>query len=220
MPSRHCETLEGLAPQGAGSQRSFVIEESLKLPDLDALTAIIEPEAKALGFDLVRVKWIKGDEPTLQIMAERPETRQLVIDDCAALSHRISDKFDALEEQGQDPIEEAYRLEVSSPGIDRPLTRLKDFSDWAGHEARVVLHEAAEGRMQVRGDLAGVDGETITIEDRKHGSISFDFSNIATAKLLLTDRLIASTAPINSDGADEVEAETINDPDQQEDENG
>lgn len=179
---------------------------------MDALTALIEPEANALGFDLVRVKWIKGDEPTLQVMAERPETRQLVIDDCAALSRRISDKFDEL-----DPIEEAYRLEVSSPGIDRPLTRLKDFADWTGHEARVVLHEAADGRMQVRGDLAGVDCEMITIQDRKHGRIEFAFSNIATAKLLLTDRLIASTAPINSDGADEVEAEPINDPDLQED---
>ncbi len=182
------------------------------MPDLDALTALIEPEAKALGFDLVRVKWINSDEPTLQVMAERPETRQLIIDDCAALSRRISDKFDEL-----DPIEEAYRLEVSSPGIDRPLTRLKDFADWAGHEARVVLHEAADGRMQVRGDLVGADGDTITIEDRKHGRIQFAFSNIATAKLLLTDRLIAATAPINSDGADEVEAEPINDPDLQED---
>ena len=181
------------------------------MPDLEALTALIEPEAKALGFDLVRVKWIGGDDPTLQIMAERPDTRQLVIDDCAALSHRISDKFDEI-----DPIEEAYRLEVSSPGIDRPLTRLKDFSDWAGHEARVVLHEAAEGRMQVRGYLVGAEGETITIDDRKHGRIAFEFSNVATAKLLLTDRLIASTAPINSDGADEVDAEPITE-DQQED---
>jgi ribosome maturation factor RimP len=181
------------------------------LSDLFALTALIEPEAKALGLHIVRVKWIKGDEATLQVMAERPETRQLVIDDCAALSHRISDKFDEL-----DPIEEAYRLEVSSPGIDRPLTRLKDFSDWNGHEARVIVQEAVEGRLQLRGDLAGVEGETITIEDRKHGRIKFAFSNIATAKLLLTDRLIASTAPINTDGADEIEDETITE-DQQED---
>jgi ribosome maturation factor RimP len=175
------------------------------------ITALIETEASALGFDLVRVKWMAGDEPTLQVMAERPETRQLVIDDCAALSHRISDKFDEV-----DPIEEAYRLEVSSPGIDRPLTRLKDFSDWLGHEARVVLQEAVDGRMQVRGDLSGVDGETITIEDRKHGRIEFAFTNIATAKLLLTDRLIASTAPVYADGADEIDNETITE-DQQED---
>jgi ribosome maturation factor RimP len=181
------------------------------LSDLAALTALIETEAKALGLDIVRVKWIKGDEPTLQVMAERPETRQLVIDDCAALSHRISDKFDEL-----DPIEEAYRLEVSSPGIDRPLTRLKDFSDWNGHEARIIVQEAVDGHLQLRGDLSGVDGEMIAIEDRKHGRLLFAFSNIVTAKLLLTDRLIASTAPVNADGADEIEDETITE-DQQED---
>lgn len=175
------------------------------------ITALIETEATALGFELVRVKWMAGDEPTLQVMAERPETRQLVIDDCAELSRRISDKFDEL-----DPIEEAYRLEVSSPGIDRPLTRHKDFADWTGHEARIILQEAVDGRLQVRGDLVGIDGDTITIEDRKHGTIQFSFSNIATAKLLLTDRLIASTAPVNTDGADIIEDETIIE-DQQED---
>lgn len=181
------------------------------MPDLDALTAIIEPEAKALGLVLVRVKWMKGEDPTLQIMAERPETRQLVIEDCAELSRRISDKFDEL-----DPIEEAYRLEVSSPGIDRPLTRIGDFSDWVGHEARVVLHEAVDGRMQVRGNLVGAEGDIIAIDDRKHGRIEFDFSNIATAKLLLTDRLIASTAPVKSDGADEIEQDETTE-DEQED---
>jgi ribosome maturation factor RimP len=181
------------------------------VPDLDALIAIIEPEAKTLGLALVRVKWMKGDEPTLQIMAERPETRQLVIEDCAELSRRISDKFDEL-----DPIEEAYRLEVSSPGIDRPLTRIGDFSDWVGHEARVVLQQAVDGRMQVRGDLVGADGDIITIDDRKHGRINFDFSNIATAKLLLTDRLIASTAPVKSDDADEIEQDETTEDEQEE----
>jgi ribosome maturation factor RimP len=179
------------------------------LPDLDALTALIEPEAAALGLSLVRVKWFKGDEPALQVMAERPDTRQLVIEDCAALSRRISDRFDEL-----DPIEEAYRLEVSSPGIDRPLTRLQDFTDWSGHEARVVVHEAVDGRMQLRGDLVGVDGSDISIDDRKHGRIIFTFDNIATAKLLLTDRLIAATAPIKTDGADAIENDEIPEDDQ------
>jgi ribosome maturation factor RimP len=181
----------------------------LKLPDLDALTAIIEPEAAALGLALVRVKWFKGDEPALQIMAERPDTRQLVIEDCAALSRRISERFDEL-----DPIEEAYRLEVSSPGIDRPLTRLADFTDWAGHDARVVLTEAVEGRLQYRGVLIGADGTSITVEDKKFGQVSFAFDNIATAKLLLTDRLIAATAPIKIDGADAIEADDIPEDDQ------
>ncbi len=175
------------------------------MPDLTKLAAIIEPEAKALGFDLVRVAWFdKGgegsDEPTLQVMAERPDTRQLVIDDCAALSHRISDKFDAL-----DPIEEAYRLEVSSPGIDRPLTRLKDFADWAGHEAKVEVHEAIANQKRFRGDLLAVDGEVVSITDRTGATHNIAFSNIQSAKLVLTDRLIASTAPLESAGVDEIE---------------
>jgi ribosome maturation factor RimP len=177
------------------------------MPDLNKLSAIIEPEAKALGFDLVRVAWFDrggegSDEPTLQVMAERPDTRQLVIDDCAALSHRISDLFDEL-----DPIEEAYRLEVSSPGIDRPLTRLKDFTDWAGHEAKIEVNEPIENQKRFRGDLVGAESDVISITDRTGVVHSIDFSNIQSAKLVLTDRLIASTAPLNSDGADEIDQE-------------
>ena len=187
------------------------VQERLNLPDLNTLTALIAPEAEALGFALVRVAWFEtggqgSDEPTLQVMAERPDTRQLGIDDCAALSHRISDKFDEL-----DPIVEAYRLEVSSPGIDRPLTRLADFTDWAGHVVKVELAEPMDGRKNIRGDIVGVDGDNIHVDDRKSGRLTFAFSNMGSAKLLLTDRLIASTAPINSDGADEVEADPIHD---------
>lgn len=181
------------------------------MPDLNKLTALIAPEAEALGFALVRVAWFEtggqgSDEPTLQVMAERPDTRQLGIDDCAALSFRISDKFDEL-----DPIVEAYRLEVSSPGIDRPLTRLADFTDWAGHEVKVELVEPMDGRKNIRGDIVGVDGDNVHVNDRKSGRLTFAFPNMGSAKLLLTDRLIASTAPINSDGADDVEAEPIHD---------
>ncbi|MET0374739.1 MAG: ribosome maturation factor, partial [Rhizorhabdus sp.] len=112
------------------------------MADIAALTKLIEPEAQALGLALVRVAFFGGkSDPTLQVMAERPDTRQLVIADCEALSRRISDKFDEL-----DPIEEAYRLEVSSPGIDRPLTRIKDYSDWAGFDARIKLAEPLDGR--------------------------------------------------------------------------
>jgi ribosome maturation factor RimP len=179
------------------------------MPDLDKLAAIIEPEAKALGFDLVRLAWFDrggdgSDEPTLQVMAERPETRQLVIDDCAALSHRISDLFDEL-----DPIEEAYRLEVSSPGIDRPLTRLRDYSDWAGHEAKIEVIEPIENQKRFRGDLLGVEGGVVSITDRTDVTHAIAFSNIISAKLVLTDRLIASTAPLNSVGADEIDETTL-----------
>src|SRR3546814_11462262 len=90
-------------------------------------------------------------------MAERPDTRQLTIDDCADLSRRISDRLDALEEAGEDPIDGAYRLEVSSPGIDRPLTRPADFADWAGPEAKLALKEKRDGRQAFNGEPAGLD---------------------------------------------------------------
>ncbi len=175
------------------------------MTDLARLTDLIEPEAAALGLSLVRVKFFGGrSDPTLQVMAERPDTRQLVIEDCAELSRRISDRLDALEAEGKDPIEGAYRLEVSSPGIDRPLTRLNDFADWAGHEARLTLTEPVEGRKQLTGDLVGVEGTAVTIDVRKHARMTVDFAQIADAKLLLTDRLIAATQPLSTEGADKI----------------
>lgn len=176
------------------------------MADAAALTALIEPEARALGFDLVRVMLFGGgDDLTLQVMAERPETRQLNIDDCAALSRRVSDLLDVLESKGQDPIDGAYRLEVSSPGIDRPLTRLKDYADWAGHEARIGLVEpTADGRKQYKSILAGIDGETVLLDDPKSGRHTVEFSNIASAKLVLTDALISATVPLSTEGADDI----------------
>ena len=178
------------------------------MQDTPDLTALIAPEAEALGFDLVRVKLFGGKgDLTLQVMAERPDTRQLTIDDCADLSRRISDVLDALEAEGRDPISEEYRLEVSSPGIDRPLTRLKDFADWAGHEARVVLAAPIDGRKVLTGLLKGVSGNMITIYVATKGEMELPFSAVGTAKLLLTDALIAATRPLSMDGADEIEDE-------------
>lgn len=171
--------------------------------DIAALTQLIEPEVKALGFDLVRVKLFgAGDERTLQIMAERRDTRQLVIEDCAALSRRLSDVFDEV-----DPIKEAYRLEVSSPGIDRPLTRLHDFSDWAGFEARITVLEPVEGRKTLKGRLMRLEGETIFFQDAKLGDVTIEYSNVDGAKLVLTDALISATMPLSSQGADDIETE-------------
>ncbi|MCF8709036.1 ribosome maturation protein RimP [Rhizorhapis sp. SPR117] len=173
------------------------------MADIATLTQLIEPEAKALGFSLVRVKLFGGDDDrTLQIMAERPETRQLNIADCAALSRRISELFDEV-----DPIEEAYRLEVSSPGIDRPLTRLSDFSDWAGHEARISLIEPQDGRKQFTGTLKGAEGDVIALSDRKIGDLTIAFANIQSAKLMLTDALITATMPLSTEGADDIQTE-------------
>jgi len=176
---------------------------------MDALTAMIDTEAKALGFDLVRVALHgKGEDQTLQIMAERPETRQLTIDDCANLSRRVSDQLDALEEAGKDPIEGTYQLEVGSPGIDRPLTRLKDFADWASHEARVHFVEPIEGnRKSVKAVLAGVEGSTVLLDDPKSGRVVTEFSNVLSAKLILTDALISATVPLSTEGADEFDTQ-------------
>ena len=121
----------------------------------------------------------------LQVMAERPDTRQLTIEDCADLSRRISAQLDALEEAGKDPIDQAYRLEVSSPGIDRPLTRPADFADWAGHEAKIALKEKRDGRQRFNGELVGIDGDTVTILDKEGVEHKLPFDAIDTAKLVL-----------------------------------
>lgn len=173
------------------------------MADIAELTALIEPEVKALGFDLVRVKLFgSGDEYTLQIMAERPETKQLVIEDCATISRRLSDVLDEA-----DPIEEAYRLEVSSPGIDRPLTRLHDFLEWTGHEAKIAATETVSGRKSFRGVLKGVEGEDILFQDVKAGDVAIPFRQVGDAKLILTDALIAASMPLSSEGADEFDTE-------------
>ena len=173
------------------------------MADIAELTALIEPEVKALGFELVRIKLFgSGDEYTLQIMAENPATKQLVIEDCATISRRLSDVLDEA-----DPIEEAYRLEVSSPGIDRPLTRLHDFMEWAGHEAKIATTETVAGRKSFRGRLNGVEGEDIQFKDNKAGDVMIPFATVGEAKLVLTDALISATMPLSSEGADEFDTE-------------
>jgi ribosome maturation factor RimP len=172
------------------------------LADTGAIARLIEPAIAELGFGLVRVAMIGGaSDPTLQVMAERPDTRQLTIDDCAAVSRAISDILDEA-----DPIDGAYRLEVSSPGIDRPLTRRADFTDWAGHEARIKFIEPVDTAKQVTGDIIGIDGETIAIDTTK-GRREVAFANIHSAKLVLTDKLINATAPLSTEGADSIKTE-------------
>jgi ribosome maturation factor RimP len=169
--------------------------------DVAGLERMIEPEIRHLGYDLVRVCMVGGaSDPTLQVMAERPDTRQLDLDDCERISRRLSDVLDLC-----DPIEGSYRLEVSSPGIDRPLTRLKDFSDWAGHEARVTLTEPRGDRKQFTGMLHGVEGDAVKLTDKTGEVHTLPFSAISSAKLLLTDKLIQATAPLNPEGADKIE---------------
>jgi ribosome maturation factor RimP len=139
-------------------------------------------------------------DPTLQVMAERRDTRQLDLADCERISRRLSEVLDLC-----DPIDGSYRLEVSSPGIDRPLTRLHDFADWAGHEARISLKEPRGDRKQFSGTLEGLDGETVRLRGKDGQDYTVPFSDIASAKLLLTDKLINATAPLSTEGADTIQ---------------
>jgi ribosome maturation factor RimP len=176
--------------------------------DLAEVTRLIEPAAEAEGLSLVRVKMIGGtSDPTLQVMAERPDTRQLTLEDCARLSRRLSELLDEAEASGRDPIPHAYRLEVSSPGIDRPLTRLKDFDDWKGHEARIVLAEKLDGRKVFSGELSGTEGDTVLVDVQGLGPTGLPFAAIQSAKLVMTDKLIRATAPLSAEGADEIAVE-------------
>lgn len=176
------------------------------MADIARLTQIIEPEASALGFDLVRVKLTgSGEERTLQIMAEDPATGQLVVQQCMDLSRRISGRIDAIEEGGEELIAGAYHLEVSSPGIDRPLTRTRDYANWAGHEAKIALTQEVDGRRKLRGELIGIDGEIVAIEDNKAGRIAVSLEQIHSAQLVLTDRLIAATRPLDISGVEHIE---------------
>ena len=154
--------------------------EDLKLLEL------LDPVAEATGYEIVRLRLMGGFERRLQIMAERPDG-QMEIEDCTRLSRAISDVVDAA-----DPISGEYTLEVSSPGIDRPLTRLKDFAAWAGCEARIELDRVAEGRKRFRGLLAGVEGQDVLIdlEGETDHTAQLPFGWIVEAKLVLTDELM------------------------------
>lgn len=175
------------------------------MADIGGIARLIEPEVTRLGYDLVRVAMIGGtSDPTLQIMAERPDTRQLDLADCERISRHLSEMLDLA-----DPIDGSYRLEVSSPGIDRPLTRLKDYADWAGFEARITLQQPHSGRKQYSGTLGGTEGEHVKLTDKSGEPRILTFSEISSAKLLLTDKLINATAPLSTEGADKIEAEPV-----------
>src|SRR4051812_29145772 len=139
-------------------------------------------------------------DPTLQVMAERPDTRQLDLSDCETISRRLSDWLDQ-----NDLIEGSYRLEGSSPRLHRPPTPPQGYAHWAGHEARIALAEPRDGRKQYSGTLQGVDGETVKILGKDGQSYAFPFAAIASAKLLLTDKLINATAPLSTEGAETIQ---------------
>jgi ribosome maturation factor RimP len=151
---------------------------------MSQLEPIVAPAVEAAGYRLVRLRLIGGKTKTLQIMAERPDGR-MDVEDCARLSRTLSEFFDR-----EDPLEGEYVLEVSSPGIDRPLTRLTDFSRWSGHEAKLELATPdSTGRKRFKGLLLGLDGNDVIV-DVGGQRLNFPFRSIAEAKLVLTDKLI------------------------------
>ena len=152
------------------------------------LADIVQPVIEGLGFELVRIRLMGGATRILQIMADKPEGG-IEVDHCGDISTAVSAVLDV-----EDPIEENYVLEVSSPGIDRPLTRLKDFEMWKGWEARIETTELIDGRRRFKGTLGGVEGEEvlIEIEDGKETvTIGLQFDWLSDAKLILTDELIS-----------------------------
>jgi ribosome maturation factor RimP len=169
--------------------------------DLDArLHGIIAPVVTAMGLELVRIQ-LSGQPGslTLQVMAEDPATGQMTLDQCAALSRALD-----LPLEEADPIASEYALEVSSPGIDRPLTRAIDWQNWLGHEARMKLEPAVDGRVRAHGEISALDGDEVVITGKTGQALRLPMANIRAAKLVLTDRLIAATRPLDTTGADEI----------------
>ena len=151
------------------------------------LAEIVGPVIEGLGFELIRLRLMGGNTRILQIMADRPDGG-INVDECGDISTAVSATLDV-----EDPIEENYVLEVSSPGIDRPLTRLKDFEIWKGWEARIETTELIDGRRRFKGTLQGVEGEDVLIaieEGKEEVVIGLNFDWLSDAKLILTDELI------------------------------
>lgn len=193
------------------------------------LEALVAPIIADLGFDLVRVQMNgRPGAQTLQIMAEDPATGQLTLAQCGQISRALDEPLETA-----DPIDGEYALEVSSPGIDRPLTRLADWARWAGHEVRLKLNapeiapdqssknaledgvEAPVARKTVamKGVILGHDGDLVKLDVPGSGKIDVPFSGIASAKLVLTNKLIAATRPLDMGDADETIEEPEHDSD-------
>ncbi|MCG8492176.1 MAG: ribosome maturation factor RimP [Sneathiellales bacterium] len=151
------------------------------------IAELISPSLQSMGYEIVRITFTGGDRQVLQIMAEK-EDGTMTIDGCEEVSRTVSALLDV-----EDPISDAYDLEVSSPGIDRPLTRLKDFERWAGFEAKVELDEAVNGQRRYRGKLLGLQDEDVVLANDAGEKITLPFAELRKAKLVLTDELIAAS---------------------------
>jgi len=171
---------------GAAAEARFLHESGVAAE----IAALVEPALGDLGFRLVRVTISGHNGTTVQIMAERPDGT-ITVEDCADISRQLSPLLDA-----HDPIASRYSLEISSPGIDRPLVRVSDFAAWAGHEAKVEMRELVAGRKRFRGTLKGLAGDAVRLEvpaDQGGPEVSLPVGLIAEARLVLTDALIRET---------------------------
>lgn len=176
------------------------------------MAEILTPVIEGMGFEVVRIRLMGGMAKTLQIMVQRPDGG-IEVDECGQISTAISAVLDV-----EDPLEDAYALEVSSPGIDRPLTRLKDFEAWEGYEARIETSEMIDGRRRFKGILAGVEGDEVLInleEGAETLTVGLHFDWLSDAKLILTDDLIRemlkarkAAGIIDESQFDEIEEET------------
>lgn len=171
------------------------------------LAEIITPVIEDLGYELVRVRLMSGKNAILQVMADKPEGG-IEVDDCAKISNEIGAILDV-----EDPISEEYALEVSSPGIDRPLTRMKDFENFEGYEAKIETTELVDGRRRFKGELAGTEGDEVLINVAE-GTLGLKFDWLSDAKLVLTDELISemlrqrkAAGTLNEDAFDEIQTE-------------
>jgi ribosome maturation factor RimP len=188
-----------------------------KTPEDRKLLDLLDPVAEAAGYEIVRLRLMGGSKVgrTLQIMAERPSDGDMNVDDCARLSRALSEVLDAA-----DPVSGDYRLEVSSPGIDRPLTRLKDFETYEGLEARIELDRLAENRKRFKGVLAGIEGEDVLIdlEGEADTTAQVPFAWISEAKLVLNDALLKRGADVRAARlASEQDDDTDTTPEDEED---
>ena len=172
-----------------------------KTPEDIRLLELLDPVAEAIGYEIVRLRLMGGEQRrTLQIMAE-DKHGEMMVEDCTTLSRTVAQVLDAA-----DPITGEYVLEVSSPGVDRPLTRFRDFETYEGLEAKVELDRLAEGRKRFKGILAGVDGDNIAIDlEGEEDTALLPFAWITDAKLSLTDELMKRGA---DERAARLEAET------------
>jgi len=161
-------------------------QDKVATPDTERIAELIEPSLEAMGYSLVRAMLMGGRRPTLQIMAERRDEAPMTVEDCADISRTISAVLDVA-----DPIAGAYSLEVSSPGIDRPLTRRADYERFAGHVAKLELAEARDGRRRWQGRLLGIEGDDIRLAVDE-GEARLPMASVTKAKLVLTDELIAA----------------------------